>query len=281
MSTNRSRRIDRRTAEQLLGGASASSRPADLEPLGDLLDAASGPAHPGELAGEHTAMAAFRSAQVDPVPQQRRRSMIKTALATLLTAKVAAPAAAAAAVGGITLASATGTLPLPGDSPAEPPVNPAPTSSVPAPTSTPGGHADTPSPSLIGLCQAYTSGADNEHGTATESPAFEVLITEAGGEDNVAAYCGNVLAERPGKPSSLPTQAQDRGQNRGEAPETRPTGAPETVPSETARPGNDDSTTRPTTTQEHPDSQPDDPTATPDNPGSDYSENHGEQATRP
>lgn len=208
--------------------------------------------------------------------------MIKTALATLLTAKVAAPAAAAATVGGITLASATGALPLPGDSPAEPPVNPAPTSSVSAPTTTPGGKADTPSPSLIGLCQAYTSGADNEHGKASESPAFEVLITEAGGEDNVAAYCGDVLAERPGKPSTLPSQAEDRDQGRGEAPQTRPTGAPDTVPSETARPDNDDSTARPTTTPQHPDGQPDDePTATPANPGSDYSEDRGEQAARP
>ncbi len=201
--------------------------------------------------------------------------MIKTALATLLTAKVAAPAAAAAAVGGIALASTTGALPLPGDSPAEPPVNPAPTSSVSTPSTTPGGNADTPS--LIGLCQAYTSSADNEHGIASESPAFEVLITEAGGKDNVAAYCGDVLAERPGKPSTLPTQAEDRGQ----APETRPTGAPETVPSETARPDNDDAA-RPTTTPEHPDGQPDsEPTTTPENPDSDYSEDRGDQTAQP
>lgn len=198
--------------------------------------------------------------------------MIKTALAALLTAKVAAPAVAAAAVGGIALASTTGALPLPGDSPAEPPVNQAPATSVSAPSTTPADKADAPSPSLTGLCQAYTSGANNDHGKQLDSPAFQVLIIEAGGKDNVAEYCGDVLAERPAKPSTLPTEA-DRGEVRGQAPETRPTGAPETVPSETARPDNDDA--RPSTTPEHPDGQ---PTATPDNPGSGYSEDRGESA---
>ncbi|GAA5105684.1 hypothetical protein [Haloechinothrix salitolerans] len=280
MSTNRSRRIDRRTAEQLLSGASASSRPADVEPLGDLLDAASAPGHAGELAGEHAALAAFRSAQVDPVPQQRRRSMIKTALAALLTAKVAAPAAAAAAVGGIALASTTGALPLPGDSPAEPPVNQVPATSVTAPSTTPADKADAPSPSLPGLCQAYTSGANNDNGKQLDSAAFQVLITEAGGKDNVAEYCGDVLAERPGKPSTLPTEA-DRGEGRGQAPEARPTGAPETVPSDSNRPDNDGTdrqTTPPTSTPEHPDGE---TTATPENPGSDYSDARGEQPARP
>ena len=61
MSTNRSRRIDRDVAEQLLSGA-ADGRQAGPGALSDLLAAAAAPGTARELAGEEAAVAAFREA---------------------------------------------------------------------------------------------------------------------------------------------------------------------------------------------------------------------------
>jgi hypothetical protein len=86
-----------------------------------------------------------------------------------------------------------------------------------------------PSPSLRGLCQAYTAHVGSSPGKALDSPAFSALITAAGGKDKVAAFCAGMLSAQPGnrptahpggKPSSLPTPANT----------THPTGKPTTVP---------------------------------------------------
>ncbi|MEV6878395.1 hypothetical protein [Amycolatopsis sp. NPDC051128] len=136
--------------------------------------------------------------------------MIKTMLAKLLTAKLAVAAAAAAAVtaGGVAAVAATGNLSGSSDShsaSSSAPTTASAKSSVSTTEAAEPSHGDaksngagpsgSPSPSLVGLCHAYTAGAGSDHGKALESPAFTVLITTAGGKDKVDAYCVKTLAD--------------------------------------------------------------------------------------
>src|SRR3954466_15832826 len=95
------RRAHTRTPEQLLPGGI----PADSALAGLLADA-SAPAQPHELDGLSAALTAFSAHQPSP-----RRSPVKTVLARLLAAKALATTAAAASIGGLALAAATGSLP--------------------------------------------------------------------------------------------------------------------------------------------------------------------------
>ncbi|NBH07733.1 hypothetical protein [Amycolatopsis sp. SID8362] len=136
--------------------------------------------------------------------------MIKTMLAKLLTAKLAVAAAAAAAVtvGGVAAVAATGNFPGSTDEHATSTPATATASGKPSVSTTEAAEAShgegkstgaepsgSPSPSLVGLCHAYTAGDKAEHGKALENPAFTVLITTAGGKDNVDVYCTKVLAD--------------------------------------------------------------------------------------
>ncbi|MEU5266598.1 hypothetical protein [Amycolatopsis sp. NPDC021455] len=248
MSKHPGRRIDRHTAEQLLSGVPVDAPDA----LTGLLAAAAAPPRDGELAGEHAAMSAFlEAAQHAHAPRPRSPSMIKTMLAKLLTAKVAAAAAAVFAVGGVATAAVTGALPLPagGSSPAPAASSHAqsPANSAAEPTKTHASDAtqpehqpgSSPSPSLVGLCHAYSAGDKAEHGKALESPAFTALITAAGDKAKVDGYCDTLLkaeASTPAHPTGTPGAPADPGnsdQGKSHAPETgaHPTGAPETHPS--------------------------------------------------
>ena len=137
MSTNRSRRIDHDTAEQLLGAAvvGTSGGQASLtgrddgaghDALARLLSAAAAPAAAGELTGEAAALAAFRAAArpaavPDPVAvpdparvpaaPPRRRLMSTAVPAKAFSAKAAAVALLASALGGVAVAAGTGNLP--------------------------------------------------------------------------------------------------------------------------------------------------------------------------
>lgn len=209
MSTHRSRRIGRRTAERLLRDASGHERVTGHDRLSDLLAAAAAPARDRELAGEQAAVAAFRDARLATAPARRRPRMLKIALANLLSVKIAAVAATAA--GGIALAAAAGTLP--GQQREEPApatgteivatTTTAPTEKSKAHEKKPDNSAS-PSPSLKGLCQAYTAGAGAERGKAHENPAFSALITAAGGADRVPAFCAEQLGDKPGKSDQAP-----------------------------------------------------------------------------
>jgi hypothetical protein len=238
MSTHRSHRIGRFTAERLLRGETAGP-----DQLAKLLAAAAAPAERGELAGEEAAVAAFREAHLVPALQPRKRSMIKTALLKFVTLKVAAAALSATAVGGVALAAGTGHLPEPLGGPA-PSVRPtathdtgkAPTAGDKHPSASPSpspssssSPSSSPSPSLVGLCRAYQAGAGDNPGKALDNPAFTHLITVAGGKDKVAAYCADRLETRAGKaPASHPTGAPKTHPTG--APKTHPTGAPSTRP---------------------------------------------------
>ncbi|MEU9131744.1 hypothetical protein AB0D08_27140 [Kitasatospora sp. NPDC048540] len=128
MSTNRSRRIDRETAEQLLAGAGADPEAGRAAVTGHpalagLLAAAAAPAADGEAAGERQALAAFREARLtsaaatgsarptSTADRPRRRTMADTALARAFSAKALAAAFAVTALGGVAVAAGTGSLP--------------------------------------------------------------------------------------------------------------------------------------------------------------------------
>ncbi len=133
--------------------------------------------------------------------------MIKTALAKALTVKVAAAAlATTAAAGGVAYAASEGALPgQSGDHSVSRSAAPEKSKDATAKDNNgkgPGEANGSPSPSLVGLCHAYTSGVATSKGKALENPAFTVLITTAGGADKVAAYCTKLLAdEAAAKPS--------------------------------------------------------------------------------
>jgi hypothetical protein len=132
--------------------------------------------------------------------------MIQTALAKLLTVKVAAATIGITALSGVALAAGTGTLPTddkapkahPSQSQSSEQANGAGGPKSPKPTpSTKGNENDpkgTPSPSMVGLCKAYQAKAGAEQGKSLESPAFTALVTAAGSKDKVAAYCTVALA---------------------------------------------------------------------------------------
>src|SRR5262249_12259194 len=121
------------------------------------------------------------------------------------------------------LAASTGAIPNPLNG------HPVPTASAsrahpgdrPDASDGPGGHAS-PSPSLIGLCHAYTAGAGSEHGKALDSPAFQALLTAAGGRANVDSFCATLLASAQPDPSGHPDGR----------PSDHPTGHPTGRPSD-------------------------------------------------
>ncbi|MGH3760763.1 hypothetical protein [Actinophytocola sp.] len=216
MSSNRARHIDRHAAEQLLAGRPVAGHAT--RPLAAALRAAAAPTHPEELAGERAMVAAFADAArlAAPVPETGRPSMLKSALAKILTVK-AAVVLAAAGTGGVVLASTSGALPGPWtESPADPPAvtstqHPAP--GKPSDAGRPDAPGKGPSPSMAGLCRAYEAQVHENPGKALDSPAFTALVTAAGGKYDVDEYCDAVAAgrdpgrsgDRHGKPSDLPT----------------------------------------------------------------------------
>ena len=232
MSMNRNRRINARTAEDLLNGGGVDGRHARVA---DVLRAAASPGRPAELAGRHEVVAAFHSARLRPEPSPRRQSMIKTAVVKLLTVKAAAIAAlVVAGGGGVALAASTGALPNPLTS-----HQPAPASSSgqsgshgPAASPHPRGSAD-PSPSLVGLCHAYTAGAGSSQGNTLDNPAFTALVTAAGGKANVDSYCTNLLASDAAHPSGAPgDHPTGAPSSHPGAPTSHPTGAPTAHPTD-------------------------------------------------
>jgi hypothetical protein len=195
-SKHTGRRIDRRTAERLLRGAPVDTPDA----LAGLLAAAAAPPRDGELGGEHAAVAAFAEL-AHRTPDAGRPSLL-SAPKKLFTAKVAAIAAAIFAVGGVATATVALSVPSGESPPTAPLTSSLATTSSPvesASAGAPGEPAAThePSPSLVGLCHAYSAGNKAEHGKALESPAFTALIEAAGDKTKVEGYCAALLKEEP------------------------------------------------------------------------------------
>ena len=232
MSDHRGSRVDRDAAERMLDGDPAGG-------AAGLLAAATAPAHAEELAGERAALAAFVAAtRLDPVPRQRRTSMLKIALAKLLTVKAAAAAVAVVGAGGIALAAGTGALPVELPDTAKTPsvVSEAPAQPAGAPEDAGkgGDPAGEPSPSMVGLCQAYLAEVGNAPGRALESPAFTALVDAAGGADSVGGFCQEQIARAKdgngGPPSGVPAPpaapepaTSHTPTDRPQPPTTRPT----------------------------------------------------------
>ncbi|MFD2419849.1 hypothetical protein [Amycolatopsis pigmentata] len=174
--------------------------------------------------------------------------MIKTTLAKLLTTKLAVAAAATAAVtvGGVAAVAATGHPSVPASessthAPATTGAQPHASESSETAKDRPSVSGDdhdpsaSPTPSLTGLCHAYEAGAGSEHGKALESPAFKVLITTAGGNDKVDAYCTKVLAEEKADNTPVTTTPSGKDHSSREAhptpdPNTHASNAPTSHP---------------------------------------------------
>jgi hypothetical protein len=230
MSADRRYRLNRNAAEQLLRGEFASgpaSQLADHYALASLLAVAAAPDADRELAGEAEAVTAFRKAHLGPATQPRRPLMSAT---RLLVAK-AVIAVVGVSGGGFALAAATGHMPANLSGKPTAAGSAAVATARPAASGKSTSHpASSPSPSLRGLCQAYTAHAGRNTGKALDSPAFTALITAAGGKDSVTGFCTSLLATHPGtastshpagKPSSHPAQANT----------AHPTGKPSVLPS--------------------------------------------------
>ena len=230
-------RIDRATAERILGGNPVDPQ-AGPDALVRLLAAAAAPAaepgtlaEGGEIAGEEAAVAAFLRAHLDPPAQPRRDSMIKTALAKVLTMKIAAAALAAVTAGGVWVATETSALrTLAGGG--APSASPAGTraSAVPTPVS-PAERAAYGIASLAGVCEAYL--AESKHPSvphAKISREFGALIAATGGtEAKAGAYCRDLLrALRRRYPAGLPTHLPTKLPSGSPAP--LPTSLPVTLP---------------------------------------------------
>ncbi|WP_322748173.1 MULTISPECIES: hypothetical protein [unclassified Frankia] len=233
MSTHRPRQIGRDDAERMLRGGTVN-RQAGPGSLADLLAAAAGSARVGELAGEESAVAAFREARLAPVTQPRRDSPINIGVGKLLTVKAVTVVVAATTVGGFAVVASTVVLPSPGgsDSPAAQLATSASASaSAWAHEATSSGHGRNASPavsaSLVGLCRAYTAGAADNPGKALDTPAYSALVTAAGGKGQVPTYCAAALADdRAAGESTNPTgtvtptaepESQSAGHGKGHA----------------------------------------------------------------
>ncbi|MFD6885352.1 hypothetical protein [Streptomyces sp. NPDC059957] len=245
MSTHRSRRIDRATAEQLLAGArpqpsgtqgaSETFELADLpgasdrhEALADLLSAAAAPAGRSELSGEPQALAMFRAARLAPsavsvpvslpvsvavpVPASPGRSLLTPA--TLLGAKVAV-AVLAAALGGVAVAAGTGNLPtvLGGaprhDRPAASPTPGTLVAAAPPPAASGRSSAAVPA-DLAELCRAFTRAPGPRPEEVLDEQRFAPLVAAAGGRSGVPDYCAPVRSGEPEPSGSAPAATPTR-----------------------------------------------------------------------
>ncbi|MCZ7424658.1 hypothetical protein O7607_02820 [Micromonospora sp. WMMA1949] len=187
--------LDQETVERLLAGrpGDTSSAPPRLVAVLVAVRAAPGA---GELDGEAAAVAAFRSAR-----RSGRRRGARFCLPARLGVRVAVTALAASLTGGVALA-ATGNLPR-AVRPAAPPVVTAP----PTPPDRPSRPAVSPAPEApqpsepSGLCVAYRAVAEPQRGRALSTPAFDDLVSAAGGRDRVPDYCAGLLGDDdpPGK----------------------------------------------------------------------------------
>ena len=232
MNTRHSRRISRKTAEQLLDGAAGRGQgtpaPGAAGQVVSVLAAATAPGHDDELADEQMAVAAFEANHLASVANFRREQMIKSPLAKILTVKIFASVLVVGASGGVALAASTGTFsgsgpgsePAHGGSSVTAPVTPPAGGFIPSPApdsgsssdpAGPGGDgqqqdpassstSDSSSPASIprtaaGLCTAQTQAlAGGSVSRTLQSPEFSSLVSTAQSAANVPDYCALLLS---------------------------------------------------------------------------------------
>ena len=211
----------------------------DDDLLAGVLRAAAAPAHPGELAGEEAAVAAFRQAAlVETAPA--RPSAFRRVLTKVLTVK-AAVAIAVVGSAGVVLAASGGVLPTPWS--VVPPADQGPASTTaPAAPATTGNPATEPDssarpapragePAVLGLCRAYAAGDAEQRA----DPKFRRLVAAAGGADGVAEYCATHAAT----PSKNSSKNEPGISNPGKSPNTdkseknKPENTPKNTPKNT------------------------------------------------
>jgi hypothetical protein len=226
--------VNRRTAARLLSDPATAG--PETRRLGALLAAVAAPARPGESRGEAEALAAFRSARLDPVAEPRRPSMLKTAAAKLLTVKIGLICAASLGVGGVAYAASADALPGPlhlgaGSSTSGHRPHPSGTPSV-----RPSHPASAPPAGLTALCHDY-AGRDQDHRRlALDDPRFHDLVGRAGAKDRgrVDAYCAKLDHDWPSARPSAPASGQWPSGRPGDHPSGRP--GPGTGPSDFPHP---------------------------------------------
>ncbi|WP_433549729.1 hypothetical protein ACQP08_16985 [Micromonospora zamorensis] len=234
------RRADHAETDRLLDSAHVSSETAPgqahtpstsvqgsapAEPVARLLAAAAGPGLPRELAGEDAAVAAFRAARADPAPSapHRPRGRRLTAGAAAWIGAVAVTATAGAAFAAVSqdwvpdpgAPEPTRTSPTPGQgSPrsGEPSRSPSstgtpsprpPSPGTPSAPGAPPAHT-APGGSLHGLCRAWLAKKPDQRDKALRTPAFERLVTAAGGAGQVEEYCQRLVPEeKPSEPAKV------------------------------------------------------------------------------
>lgn len=225
------------------GGAGARSRThrgalTSRPRVERLLDAARAPASPRELAREDAAVDFFHRARLArdvPITAATSRSA-----RTGLKAAGAAVAAVFAMSSGVSFA-ATGHVPFAGSLQHVVEQVTGRGAAVDAGSRSgdhaTSGHDDSPTgpraQALPALCHAYQRGHQDGHGQALQTWPFQMLVSAAGGPDQVATYCASLPTRglvpgsdhtRPPRPSH-PTQGP-----------TQPTGAPSTHPTKPADP---------------------------------------------
>jgi hypothetical protein len=181
---------------------------AGVPEVAPLLAAAAGPATPEELRGEDAAVAAFVALRPGaPLPVShvapRRRWLTPRRLMVVVGAIAGASLAATA------VAAGTGLLPSPFHPGA------APTSASPSGISATDG-AGTAKPThlpegsgavngLRGQCVAYQHEPPERRGDKVPRGEYALLISAAGGVDNLDAYCAALLASAKPSESASPT----------------------------------------------------------------------------
>jgi hypothetical protein len=232
--------LDEGTAERLLAG---QLHPADAPPeyrcAAMVLAAAAAPPRPEELAGEREAVAEFRAVtRSTPHRAGSRRPTVPTRFLSLkLAAAVAIAALSVAGVAG----AATGTLPDAAQRVAHRILGVAGVPSAddhalrgggasggqsagkPSSTSdhSPTG-PDVTGAAKAGLCRAWAAGQGATNGGKADATAFKALADAAGGADQIAGFCADVLKpthEPQGTPSGAGAdhgQGQDSGQGQGQ-----------------------------------------------------------------
>jgi hypothetical protein len=203
-------RLDDHTCDRLLdGNVAPEDAPPGFERLAHLVQAATGPAAPGDLAHEGPIVAAMTAA-VRATPAPALDPGKKSMLTKLLSAKVAA-IAATMVIGATAAAAATNSLP----DPAQSAVSNAASHvglSVPSPDDhgKPADHQpgngkahgpDATGNAKAGLCHAYASGPSttNEHDGKASSVAFQNLAKAASDAgQSVDEYCADTTSTTEG-----------------------------------------------------------------------------------